>query len=175
MKLKPILPLLSSAILLFNLSTARADDFWADRLDFRPSAATFSDKELSLDLFGFSASRDRNGSDRQAWGAGAAGNYFFTQNLGVGAETYGDAFNKPYLLNALGEFRYPIQSLSLAPYAILGIGRQWTYAPQWLGHFGGGLEYRFNAKTGVFADARRVFAVNTSDYTLIRFGFRIVF
>lgn len=173
MKIKTLLPLLSSAVLLINIGTARADDFWTDRFNFSPHGATFAPNELSLDLFGETASRDRNNSDHRAWGPGAAGNYFFTQNFGAGAEIYGDAFNKPYLLNIMGEARYPIESLSLAPYAFAGVGRQWTYAAQWLGHIGGGVEYRFNPKTGVFVDARHVFA--GQDYNLVRFGFRLLF
>jgi len=173
MKLKPILPLLSSAMLLLNLSAARADDFWSDRVNFAPGSASFAANELSLDLFGETASRDRNNSDRRAWGPGAAANYFFTRNFGAGGEIYGDAWNKPYLLNVMGEARYPFESISVSPYAMAGLGRQWTYAAQWLGFIGGGVEYRFNTKTGVFLDAREVFA--GKDYNLIRFGFRLVF
>lgn len=174
MKLKYLLSSFASAILL-TIGTAHADDFLLDHFNFAPGTGTFSDQELSLDLFGYTASKDKGGGDHQAWGPGVAGNYFFTQYLGAGGEVYADAFEPPYLINALGEVRYPIQELSLAPYAILGIGRQWAHAPQWLGHFGGGLEYRFCPKTGVFVDARRVFAANSPDYTLIRFGFRLVF
>src|SRR6185437_5105415 len=165
---------LASALLL-TVGSARAQDFLADHLDFAPGTATFSSEELSIDAFGYSANRNRNGADQTAWGPGAAANYYFNQYFGVGGETYSDAFNKPYLLNALGEARYPIEWLSLSPYAFAGFGRQWTYSAQWLGHFGGGVEWRFAPKTGVFVDARHVFAGNTSDYTLVRFGIRLVF
>lgn len=173
MKLKHLVPSLLSAILL-TVGTARADDFLMDHFDFAPGTASFSE-EASLDLFGQTASRNRNGTDERAWGFGAAGNYFFNQFVGVGAETYADAFNKPYLLNGLGEVRYPLEWLSLAPYGFFGLGRQWTYSAQWLINLGGGVEWRFAPKTGAFVDVRHVFATNTSDYTMLRFGLRLVF
>ena len=43
------------------------------------------------------------------------------------------------------------------------------------GHIGLGVEYRFNARTGVFLDARRVFPDSTDDYALWRFGLRLAF
>ncbi|HWF20231.1 MAG TPA: hypothetical protein VG754_13260 [Verrucomicrobiae bacterium] len=147
-----------------------------DHFGFDPSAALFGPNELSLDLFGYSATKDKGGGDHQAWGPGVAVNYFFTENLGVGAEGYADAFETPYLLNALGEFRYPVPGVSwFAPHVFLGLGREWANAPQWMGHFGGGAELRFNANTGLLIDVRRVFCVNSPDYTLVRFGFRITF
>lgn len=181
MKLKKFLPLFYSTVAVLNLGAAdvvmgqgsMSDN---DHFNFDPSSALFSANELSLDLFGYTASRDKGGGDHQAWGPGAAVNYYFTQNFGVAGESYSDAFTGPYLLNVLGEFRYPIPNMnSLAPYAFAGVGRQWTHAPQWLGHFGGGLEFRFNTKTGVFVDARHVFAANSPDYNMVRFGFRIAF
>lgn len=175
MKLKTILPLLSSAMVIWNVGTARADNDWPSRVDFHPNAAIFSGNELSLDLFGYTATRDKGGADHEAWGAGAAGNYYFTKNFGVGAETYADAFTHPYLINGLGEFRYPLQNISLAPYGFVGFGRQWTHAAQWLGFVGGGAEYRFNENTGFFVDARLVIPGNTANNALIRFGFRFVF
>jgi hypothetical protein len=72
--------------------------------------------------------------------------------------------------------RYPLQ-VGIAPYAFGGGGRQFKYLPQWTYHGGGGAEYRINAYTGFFADARRVFSDRTSslDYTLVRGGMRLSF
>jgi hypothetical protein len=128
-----------------------------------------------VDLLGGYATRDKRGRDKDAFGIGAGVNYFFTRNIGVGADTYADAFNVPYQLNASGIFRYPIPDTGLAPYAFGGFGRQWEFAPQWTGHLGLGLEFRLNAHTGIFLDARRVFAGQTSDYALWRTGLRIGF
>lgn len=146
-----------------------------DRIAFAPGAAVFAPREFSFDLLGSYVTRDKGGADRDAWGIGAGLNYFILDNIGVGVDTYADAFEAPYLLNFSGIYRYPVPEMGLAPYAFAGFGRQWEHAAQWLGHIGLGLEYRFNSKTGVFVDGRRVFAGNTSDYAAWRFGLRFAF
>ncbi len=138
------------------------------------STDLYSAHESSLDAFGFYGSRDKGGNN-DAWGMGVGINYFFTQYLGVGADTYMDAFTLPYLLNGEGIFRYPIRGTAFAPYAFGGVGRQWTHAAQWLGDAGVGIEYRFQPRTGVFFDARGVFPSETKDYAVLRFGFRFTF
>jgi hypothetical protein len=135
----------------------------------------FEAHELTLDGFGFYACRDKGGADKEAWGYGAGLNYFLTENIGLGADTYADAFTIPYLLNISGIYRFPLPDYNLAPYAIAGIGRQWDHAPQWLFHMGVGGEYRFQQNLGVFAELRGVFPVDTDPYALVRVGFRIRF
>src|SRR6185437_16079809 len=71
------------------------------------SADLYHAHEASFDGFGFYGSRDKGGNN-DAWGMGVGGNYFFTQNIGVGADTYMDAFTIPYLLNADGIYRFPL-------------------------------------------------------------------
>ncbi len=134
----------------------------------------YSYHEGSLDAFGFYGTRDKGGNN-DAWGMGVGVNYFITQNIGVGAETYMDAFTLPYLLNAQGIFRFPLRGTDFAPYAYAGIGREWTHAAQWLGDLGVGIEYRFKPQTGAFFDIREIFPSRTDDYTMLRFGFRFVF
>jgi len=139
----------------------------------QPSSDLYSEKELSLDAFGFGATRDKDGNSTTAWGPGVGINYFFTRNLGAGADTYSDAFTIPYNLNFSGIFRYPIADSRFAVYGIGGFGRQWKYSAQWLGHVGAGGEYRFNPKWSFFTDIRGEFPTETKDYALFRFGFRI--
>lgn len=142
------------------------------------SYAVYSAQESSLDFFGFYGSRDKGGGNSSAWGPGVGFNYFFTQNIGLGADTYADAFTWPYLLNANGIFRFPIPQTSIAPYAFAGFGRQWWHAPQWLGDVGAGVEYRPSSTkplVGLFADIRGVFPSETKDYAVLRFGLRFVF
>lgn len=138
------------------------------------STDLYSAHEASVDAFGFYGSKDKGGR-QDAWGAGVGGNYFFTQNIGAGVDTYMDAFTIPYLLNAEGIFRYPIRQTGLAPYGFGGFGRQWDHAAQWLGHVGVGIEYRWRPQLGAFFDAREVFPSETRDYAVLRFGFRFVF
>jgi hypothetical protein len=134
--------------------------------------------EFSLDLYGFGATRDKDGKDVTAWGPGVGANYYFTKTLGVGADSSADAFEIPYMLNASGLFRYPFEQSGFAVYGLGGVGRQWKHSPQWLGHLGIGGEYR-GALGGfvgsVFVDVREEFPAETKDYTVFRFGFRIPF
>lgn len=174
MKTKSIVSILTCSLFIWTATTSRAQ-VGSSRFEFDPAVAQFNANEFTLDIFGYHASHDKGGGHSDAWGPGVAGDYFFTQNIGLGLETYADAFEAPYLLNVQGIFRYPIESISVAPYAIAGVGRQWDHAAQWLGHIGAGVEYRFNARTGAFVDLRRVFAENTQDYTLVRFGIRLAF
>jgi hypothetical protein len=131
--------------------------------------------ELSLDVFGYTASRDKGGGDHQAWGPGAGVNYFFNEYLGIGAESYSDAFTLPYLLNGSAILRYPINRSPFAVYGFGGFGREWTHAPQWMEFLGAGGEYRFWRNTRAFLDLRGIFPHETDDNWLLRFGFRITF
>jgi len=135
----------------------------------------FTEREFTLDVFGFGATRDRGGADKSAWGYCVGVNYFLTRNLGVGADSYADAFKLLYQLNFSGIYRYPLESISLAPYAYAGFGRQWDNRAQWLGHIGGGAEYRLSDRAGFFADIRGVFPETTRNAAVLRFGFRLKF
>jgi hypothetical protein len=135
----------------------------------------FTGNELSGDVYGFAATHDKSGHGDAAAGPGVGLNYFFTPNLGLGVDSYADAFDLPYLLNASGIFRYPIGESRIALSGFAGFGRQWNHAPQWTGHIGGGAEYRFDRRTSFFVDVRGVFPENTKDYALFRFGLRMKF
>jgi len=135
----------------------------------------YSCPEFSLDAFGFYGSRDKDGNASGKLGPGVGVNYFFNDYIGVGGDTYADAFHWPYLLNGFGIFRYPIHDTAVAPYGFGGFGREWTHAPQWLGHIGVGAEYRFRRNLGAFADVREVFPFETKEYTVVRFGIRFRF
>lgn len=139
------------------------------------SAVSFDGHEFSADVFGFYASRDKGGADKNAYGYGAAVNYFLTPYWGANAETYADAFEVPYNINFSGIFRYPFEDVKLAPYGLAGFGRQWDHAAQWIFHLGAGVEYRLNDKNGIFVNLREVFPLETKDYTLIEFGIRFRF
>ena len=162
-----------AAAVLATCASAVAQSSWGERIIPSPHSATFGPHEFSLDVAGGYASRNKNGDDESAWGTVVGVNYFIWQNIGVGVDTYADAFTVPYLLNFNGIYRYPIKDMGLAPYAFVGFGRQWKYDPRWTGDIGGGVEYRFNRNTGVFLDGRGVFGDQT--YALWRFGFRLAF
>ena len=165
-----------AAVLMLAATAVRGQNFWSSRFEYEPTDPNaFMPYEFSLDLLGTYATRDRKGRSEDAWGLGAGINYFITRNIGVGADTYADAFHAPYLLNASVIYRYPLPDIGLAPYGFAGFGRQWEYAPQWTGHLGAGAEFRFNRKTGVFLDVRGVFPDRTKEYALWRAGVRLGF
>jgi hypothetical protein len=134
--------------------------------------------EFSLDLYGFGATRDKGGADKTAWGPGVGANYFFTKTIGAGLDSSADAFEVPYMLNGSGFYRFPFEETGFAAYGFGGFGREWTHAPQWLGHIGIGGEYRCTwggYVASFFVDVREEFPTETKDYTVFRFGFRIPF
>lgn len=112
-----------------------------------------------------------------SWGEGDEINYFFTRNIGIGAEYY-DSYghespdtNRGRITNHTVDrdhvggnlfFRWPIESCHFAPYVYVGGGcdfgdRKWGEA-----HAGAGFEYRFfqhllritAPRVGIFMDAR---------------------
>lgn len=112
-----------------------------------------------------------------AWGDGTEINYFFTRNIGIGAEYvsyYGKESpdtNNGRLTNHQVErdhvggnlfFRFPIESLHLAPYVYVGGGADFGDRSWGEVHAGAGFEYRFfqhvlpivAERVGIFMDAR---------------------
>ena len=144
---------------------------WAqsDQSDLFPS------RTWALDGFGFYGSRDKDGGSDGAWGPGVGASYFFTENWGAGADTYADAWNIPYLLNASAIFKYPLRESRFAPYGFAGFGRQWDHGAQWMAHLGGGVEYSIRSDISAFADLRGVFPDKTKDFVVLRFGIRFYF
>jgi len=136
-----------------------------------PPVLCFGDHELQIDIFG--AYVDGNASTHagpvrdHGWGGGVGVNYFFTRNIGVGAEGYWIAADhNRAATNDNGEtvfhnidgsliFRLPIDEMCLAPYAFVG-GGVVLDGDQWAVGFAGlGVEYRVVPnKLGLFIDGR---------------------
>ena len=181
MRLKKLLVIAALACGTLNAfaqttTTTTTHTYWNDRFRYdRESATLFNPNELSMDLFGTWADRDRFGGAGDHWGGGLGLNYFVNRYFGIGADSYLEEWKWPYRVNGSAILRLPIDRAGLAPYIFGGGGREFKYAPQWTLHAGGGLEIRVNQHTGFFADGRRVFADKTPDYTLVRFGMRLGF
>ena len=164
--------------------------------------------EWDLDLFGAYAPAGRDGRKYlgdHGWGGGAAVNYFFTRNLGLGLEglvldgtgfASGDVSGE-FALNALA--RLPIGNTPFAPYGLAGIG---AFVPGngsnffntvtngirhkyndrnsddilLEGHVGLGIEYRFQKHIGLFTDGRYEFVDGANNnFGLVRAGVRFAF
>jgi Outer membrane protein beta-barrel domain len=141
-----------------------------------------------------------------AWGGGGDVNYFFTRYFGLGLEgevldgtgrVHSGDVSGQFALNALA--RYPIGNTGWAPYAFAGIGGfvpgEGSNFPDTFfkgvrreirnsnnddilleGHWGVGLEYRFNRHIGIFTDGRyEVVDKSRNNFGLIRTGVRFAF
>ena len=138
----------------------------------------FKDTELQLNLFylqtfGPAASgyTINTGS-----GGGFGVNYIFARYFGVGVDNfwYDNNNNSNYFLMPTATFRYPIESLSLAPYAVVGGGVGFGKTNVGFGTVGGGIEYRITPHLGTYVDARWLYGAPNNAATLST-GLKIVF
>lgn len=153
---------------------------WVYATDNRYTAS-----ELSFDMFGSYLAGEQKVENifktnirHGFWGGGVGLNYFFTRNLGIGGNLNIPDDGGGNFIDSFGGdviARFPIDPSGLAPYIFGGGGRQTDPEWQFYGDAGVGLEYRFNPVTGIFSDARYVWADKTSDGLLIRAGLRFVF
>jgi len=138
----------------------------------------FRDQELQVDAFAAGAFYNQG---RPGWGGGLGVNYFFTKFIGLGVEqdVLGHQGAPGEWITAGNLFlRYPICSLNLAPYALVGGGA--AYGSGRRGHgfgdVGGGLEYRVTDNVGLFSDARWVYSSEEPKSGLLgRAGLRFAF
>lgn len=145
----------------------------SERFHWQSGGSLFYDREVSLDLYGSYATRDRRHFDDSQAGLGVGLNYFMTRHFGVSADTYMERVDWPTHLDLSVIGRLPMDRV--APYVFAGVGRQWHDNTQWTAHIGGGAEVRLNRKTGIFLDARHVMAEETRNFGLYRLGVRVVF
>jgi hypothetical protein len=128
-----------------------------EKVTVTPEECKFRDMEFQVDAFytGFYGS---HGSKFHTGSGGGVGlNFFFAKYFGIGYEAAwydngGTAEHLPLAGNFF--FRYPICSLNLAPYAMVGGGAAWDGQCLGYGNVGGGLEYRVTKNIGLFADGR---------------------
>jgi len=142
-------------------------------------------RETTLDLFGSGSVgqetinhiTDERVRDDLRIGAGAGLNYFVTRNLGFGGEAYSENTGHSFLDNASASLigRFPLGQSGFAPYLYGGGGRQFDPTLLNFLHAGGGLEYRFTQKLGIFLDGRYVFTDETENHGLGRVGLRFAF
>jgi hypothetical protein len=172
--------LLTTAIVGFSLCTALAGDgksFKSTKEVVVTEDCRFRDTEFQIDgfysgFFGSSGSRFSTGS-----GGGFGFNFFFARYFGIGYEAAwysnnGTAEHMPLGGNVF--FRYPICSLNLAPYAMVGGGAAWDGTTIGYGNVGGGVEYRITKNLGIFADGRYFYG-GTGNVANLRSGIRIAF
>jgi len=110
-------------------------------------------------------------------GAGLGLSYFITRNIGIGAEAYSEDTSGPFIDSASANLiaRFPVGQTGFAPYAFGGGGQQFDLNKVSFGQAGGGFEYRFNPKVGIFTDLRMVWPTETKYFAVARLGLRLTF
>jgi hypothetical protein len=149
------------------------------------AAQLFTEKELSLDLFGTYIAPEgkfkdlfktniRNGD----WGGGVGFNYFLSKNVGIGGDINMPANGGSFVDQALGSLtlRAPLGSSGVAPYVFGGGGRGFDPRWEWFADVGVGLEYRPTHHVGIFIDSRYMwhFEEGSNDRIFFRAGLRLV-
>lgn len=172
---KVILSLLSVAAVAITAHAGPAKSF-KEEVVLAPECK-FRDMEFQIDgfysgIFGSSGSRINTGS-----GGGVGLNFFFARYFGLGYEAFWTGSNNgtSFPLGGTAFFRYPICSLNLAPYIMVGGGAAWPGSTGYgYGNVGGGLEYRFTNNIGIFVDSRYFYG-GTGNLANLRSGLRIAF
>src|ERR1044071_4593034 len=114
--------IVTSVVLTAN--AARSAGF-QDRFRYdRDAVDKYPPHELTLDLFGTYATRDRFGNPEDRGGGGAGINVFLTRFVGIGADSYVEEWKAPYRVNGSLILRYPLRDGPIAPYIFGGGGRQ---------------------------------------------------
>lgn len=138
----------------------------------------FRDYELSID--GFFAGVAAGGPRFHGGVGGGTGlNFFFLRYFGIGAEAwwYDNSGEAEHNFAGTLLFRYPICSLRLAPYALVGGGASLNGRAVGTVQVGGGLEWRFVRHVGLFVDGRAVIPGDSdaNTFALMRSGLRFTF
>jgi len=187
MKMKNIV-MMGAVAALLTTGTARAEHSWNwnDRFSYsHEDKDLYAAQEFTVDLFGSYAKGERKFNDtfdktarHGNFGGGIGANYFITRNFGLGVDAFSQANDRAFVHNASGSaiLRWPIDVAHLSPYIFGGGGRTFEGQDAWTLHAGVGLEFRFNANTGLFVDGRHVFHIDKGfDYAQLRAGIRLAF
>ncbi len=138
----------------------------------------FADNEFTVDAF--AAYQMGNGGYYDDGFSGGVGvNYFFARYFGIGAEAYWNDLGPDntviHAVNGMLLARYPIDSLCLAPYMMVGGGALMNGQNTAVGFLGSGLEYRMTESVGIFGDGRYQWNQGANDKIVWRMGLRFAF
>lgn len=168
------------AIAAFSAASAVAGDgksFKETKVVVEPEVCVFKDYEFSLDAF-FAGVVGQGEAFQGGVGGGTGANFFFLKYFGIGAEAwwYGNGGTAEHNITGTFQIRYPICSLRLAPYVLVGGGAHFDGEAKGSVQVGGGVEWRAFDHVGFFADGRGVITgPDSNTFGLFRTGIRFVF
>lgn len=117
--------------------------------------------------------------DAESSGGGVGIGYFFTNNIGVRAQGLWGRAEASDLRTIYGDLilRYPFEDFGLAPYIYGGggAGELDLGSYQGLIRAGGGVEWRLTPGLGVFGEGNHVWTENSTSFSQILFGVRVLF
>ncbi len=202
--MKPIIAVLSIAAL--SGAAFAGERIAAPSKTYQPtSTECFRAGEWQVDLFGFyglGLSGHAGPLQNDTWGGGAAVNYFMTRNWGLGIDGFWYSAQEPprgpvgplapgvapggggrsLVHNFSGSliYRYPMDSICMAPYVYGGGGISCDSVQYGSVHVGAGVEKRLNERLGIFTDARWTyygdrFGRGDQNNFMFRGGVRFVF
>ncbi len=134
--------------------------------------------EFVLGLFGGYALTDGTGivgddSYEDGFGGGAELIYYFTPELGLGAEWF--AFGGAPVHVITGNIYYRFVFDCFAPYVFGSVGGAVDSVNTFVAGGGVGLEYRVTPSIGLFTDGRYLYADEVDEIITVRAGLRFVF
>jgi hypothetical protein len=135
---------------------------------------------FALGVFGGGYLPDDDSIEDDALGGGVVAEYFFNEYIGIQG-TYGifATDQEHHEFDGALVLRYPITSICVAPYAMVGGGFSVNSEDKGNYFVGGGVEARFAGANclGVFADGAYHFAADDgdTDYTIVRLGVKFPF
>ena len=138
--------------------------------------ACFEPCKLEVSAFYTHAWSDHGALDGED-GGGISFGYFYNKFLGTRL-SYAAIGSKPYHdTSASLVARYPIESICLAPYALVGGGVLTNGSTGGTAHIGGGIEYKIEAANclGVFVEGRYTWHDETDGYSNLSTGLRFSF
>ncbi|HEY8901712.1 MAG TPA: hypothetical protein VIM61_14975 [Chthoniobacterales bacterium] len=169
--------LLAATLVAGNAFAGVESKSFKDKVPVVPEECKFRDMEFQLDTFytGFFGSKGSTLSTGSGGGFGL--NFFFAKYFGIGYEAaWYDNNGTAEHMPLAGTFfvRYPICSISLAPYLMVGGGAAWDGTTIGYGNVGGGLEYRVTKNIGLFVDGRYFYG-GSGNVGNLRSGLRFAF
>lgn len=170
---------LSTAVLLTASSLFAGDGkTFKDKVVVETPDCKFRDMEFQIDTFYTGIIGSRGSALGTGSGGGIGLNFFFAKYFGIGWEgsVYSNQGTASFMpLNGNFFIRYPICSLNLAPYIMVGGGANFEKNRSLgYGNVGVGLEYRLTNNIGLFSDGRYYYG-GSGNVANVRGGVRFAF